>query len=61
MGGLGGLFLIDELRTGATGVMTGFALPEALVAVIDAFSADPQAAVDHECHEEDEHAGEQPR
>ena len=26
-GGLGGLYLIDELEAGATGVMTGFALP----------------------------------
>lgn len=44
LGGLGGLFLIDELRAGATGVMTGFALPERLVSIVTAFPADPQAA-----------------
>jgi 4-hydroxy-tetrahydrodipicolinate synthase len=44
MGGLGALFLIDELRAGATGVMTGFALPESLVAIIDEFNDDPESA-----------------
>jgi 4-hydroxy-tetrahydrodipicolinate synthase len=44
MGGLGGLFLIDELRAGASGVMTGFALPDRLVSVVTAFSTDPAAA-----------------
>ena len=44
MGGLGALFLIDELRAGATGVMTGFALPESLVAIIEAFAEDPESA-----------------
>ncbi len=44
MGGLGALFLIDELRAGATGVMTGFALPESLVAIIEAFAEDQGAA-----------------
>ncbi len=44
MGGLGGLFLIDELRAGASGVMTGFAVPEALVAIVATFPADPTAA-----------------
>lgn len=32
-GGLGGLFLFEELRRGAIGTMTGFAFPEALVSV----------------------------
>ncbi len=44
MGGLGGLFLIDELRAGASGVMTGFALPEQLVSIVAGFPADPAAA-----------------
>jgi 4-hydroxy-tetrahydrodipicolinate synthase len=46
VGGLGGLFLIDELRAGATGVMTGAAVPERLVAILEAFPADPVAAED---------------
>lgn len=44
VGGLGGLFLIDELRAGATGVMTGFALPDRLVSIVRGFAADPAAA-----------------
>ena len=44
VGGLGGLFLIDELRAGADGVMTGFALPEALVRIVETFRVDPGAA-----------------
>jgi len=44
VGGLGGLFLLDELRAGATGTMTGFALPEQLVAIVDAFGSDPDGA-----------------
>ena len=31
-GGLGGVFLLEELMSGATGAMTGFAFPEILVA-----------------------------
>ena len=44
VGGLGGLFLIDELRAGANGVMTGFALPERLVSVVRTWPTDPAAA-----------------
>jgi 4-hydroxy-tetrahydrodipicolinate synthase len=44
VGGLGGLFLVDELRAGATGVMTGAAVPERLVAILDGFTTDPGAA-----------------
>jgi len=44
VGGLGGLFLIDELRAGATGVMTGAAVPERLVAIVESFARDPDAA-----------------
>jgi 4-hydroxy-tetrahydrodipicolinate synthase len=43
-GGLGGLFLIDELAAGASGVMTGFALPERLVSIVEQYPADPAAA-----------------
>jgi len=32
-GGLGGVFLFEELRRGAIGTMTGFAYPEVLVAI----------------------------
>jgi 4-hydroxy-tetrahydrodipicolinate synthase len=44
VGGLGGLFLIDELRAGANGVMTGFAMPERLVSVVRTYPIDPEAA-----------------
>jgi 4-hydroxy-tetrahydrodipicolinate synthase len=44
VGGLGGLFLIDELRAGAAGVMTGFALPERLVTIVRSYATDPDAA-----------------
>jgi 4-hydroxy-tetrahydrodipicolinate synthase len=44
VGGLGGLFLIDELRAGATGVMTGLAAPEHLVSIVRTFATDPDAA-----------------
>jgi 4-hydroxy-tetrahydrodipicolinate synthase len=33
LGGLGGVYLLDELRRGASGTMTGFAYPEVLVEV----------------------------
>jgi 4-hydroxy-tetrahydrodipicolinate synthase len=38
-GGLGGVFLLEELLAGATGAMTGFAYPEMLVEVVSAFRA----------------------
>jgi 4-hydroxy-tetrahydrodipicolinate synthase len=37
LGGLGGVFLLEELLAGADGAMTGFAYPEMLVAVVSAF------------------------
>ncbi|MCC7207698.1 MAG: dihydrodipicolinate synthase family protein [Anaerolineae bacterium] len=37
-GGLGGMFLLEELARGAAGTMTGFAFTEILVAVYDAFT-----------------------
>lgn len=38
-GGLGGMFLLEELAAGASGTMTGFAFSEILVAVFEAFQA----------------------
>ena len=35
-GGLGGVFLLEELMSGATGAMTGFAFPEILVRIVQA-------------------------
>ena len=35
-GGLGGVFLLEELMAGATGAMTGFAFPEILVKIVTA-------------------------
>jgi len=36
-GGLGGVFLLEELLAGATGAMTGFAFPEVLVQIVGLF------------------------
>jgi 4-hydroxy-tetrahydrodipicolinate synthase len=44
VGGLGGTFLIDELRAGATGTMTGLAVPEHLVSIVGSYAADPEGA-----------------
>jgi len=38
-GGLGGVFLLEELMSGATGAMTGFAFPEILVRIVSSFRA----------------------
>ena len=38
-GGLGGVFLLEELMAGATGAMTGFAFPEILVRIVSAYRA----------------------
>jgi 4-hydroxy-tetrahydrodipicolinate synthase len=38
-GGLGGVFLLEELLAGATGAMTGFAFPEVLVQIVGLFRA----------------------
>ncbi len=37
LGGLGGVYLFEELLAGAKGVMTGFAYPEMLVEVVELF------------------------
>jgi 4-hydroxy-tetrahydrodipicolinate synthase len=38
-GGLGGMMFFEELRRGAVGTMTGFAFPEILVRIYQAFSS----------------------
>lgn len=45
LGGMGGMYLLDELRHGAAGTMTGFAYPEALVEIYRAWTkGDREAA-----------------
>lgn len=44
VGGLGGIYLLDELRRGGSGTMTGFAYPEALVAIWHAWSEGDRVA-----------------
>jgi 4-hydroxy-tetrahydrodipicolinate synthase len=39
LGGLGGVFLLEELLAGASGTMTGFAYPEILVRIVALFQA----------------------
>lgn len=39
LGGLGGVFLLEELMAGAAGVMTGFAYPEVLIQVYTHYRA----------------------
>lgn len=39
LGGLGGVHLLDELRRGSAGTMTGFAFPEILVEIVSAWRA----------------------
>jgi 4-hydroxy-tetrahydrodipicolinate synthase len=39
LGGLGGVFLLEELMSGAAGAMTGFAFPEILVRIVADFRA----------------------
>jgi 4-hydroxy-tetrahydrodipicolinate synthase len=43
-GGLGGVFLLEELIAGATGAMTGFAFPEILVRIMQHWQAGEQDA-----------------
>jgi 4-hydroxy-tetrahydrodipicolinate synthase len=38
-GGLGGMWLLDELAAGAAGAMTGFSFPEGLIATVEAWHA----------------------
>jgi 4-hydroxy-tetrahydrodipicolinate synthase len=47
LGGLGGVFLLEELMAGAAGVMTGFAYPEMLVEVVNLYrKGDLKSAAD---------------
>jgi 4-hydroxy-tetrahydrodipicolinate synthase len=47
VGGLGGMYLLDELRRGSFGTMTGFAYPEVLVQICNAWlSGDRQHATE---------------
>jgi 4-hydroxy-tetrahydrodipicolinate synthase len=47
VGGLGGMYLLDELRRGASGAMTGFAYPEILVQICNAWlSGDREKATE---------------
>jgi 4-hydroxy-tetrahydrodipicolinate synthase len=51
-GGLGGVFLLEELMAGAAGAMTGFAYPEALVEIVRRFKSgdiDGAAALFYRC------------
>jgi 4-hydroxy-tetrahydrodipicolinate synthase len=43
LGGLGGIMLLEELRAGAAGTMTGFGFPEILVEVVRRFRAGDEA------------------
>lgn len=43
LGGLGALSLLDELDAGAHGTMTGFAYPEVLTAIVQAYGAGDRA------------------
>jgi len=42
LGGLGGIMLLEELRAGAAGTMTGFGFPEILVDIVRRFFAGDQ-------------------
>jgi 4-hydroxy-tetrahydrodipicolinate synthase len=42
-GGLGGMFLLEELNAGTSGTMTGFAFTEILIAIFDAFNSGDKA------------------
>lgn len=42
-GGLGGMFLLEELKRGTSGTMTGFAFTEILVGIFQAFNSGDEA------------------
>ncbi len=44
VGGLGGLYFLEELERGANGIMTGFSYPEVLVAIYREFTGGDRAA-----------------
>ncbi len=43
LGGLGAIMLLEELRRGAVGTMTGFGFPEALVDIVSRFRSGDEA------------------
>ena len=43
LGGLGAIMLLEELRRGAVGTMTGFGFPEVLVAIVGRYRAGDEA------------------
>lgn len=43
MGGLGGMYLLDEMRNGGVGTMTGFAYPEVLVDIVARWNSGDRA------------------
>lgn len=47
LGGLGGMYLLEELMSGASGTMTGFAFPEILVEICQSFFQGNQKRADH--------------
>lgn len=53
LGGLGGVYFLEELQRGAVGIMTGFAYPEVLLEIWQLFVAGDQAGAarvfDHYC------------
>jgi 4-hydroxy-tetrahydrodipicolinate synthase len=50
LGGLGGQMLVEELRRGAVGTMTGFGYPEVLVAIMRDWRAGDEAAAVERFH-----------
>jgi 4-hydroxy-tetrahydrodipicolinate synthase len=50
LGGLGGIMLVEELRRGAVGTMTGFGFPELLVEIVTAFRAGDEAGAQATFH-----------
>jgi 4-hydroxy-tetrahydrodipicolinate synthase len=50
LGGLGGIMLVEELRRGAVGTMTGFGFPELLVEIVGRFRAGDEAAAQATFH-----------
>ena len=50
LGGLGAIMLLEELRRGAVGTMTGFGFPERLVDIVTRFQAGDQAGAQAAFH-----------
>jgi 4-hydroxy-tetrahydrodipicolinate synthase len=50
LGGLGAIMLLEELRRGAVGTMTGFGFPELLVEIVGQFRAGDEAAARETFH-----------